>query len=343
MLDNGLEELLIIGLNDSQGVDTTFRINKKSCMRYLRKELDEKKIKYEMFDCFSLLFNKTYHIDAFLKHNIDKKTIRELQIKGNIMALKKFMIDYSLPKFLSKIRNIYRLTYKKPKNNKRLTTELINNSHPFVIYSSGANDLMQLIGTDPYSVIVHYKKRNEKPNYNYALNNVKDNKILKQVIDRINNNFAMIKKFNINSTLIVLGAYIPLSLREHRMADFKALIDNYNIELRKLCSDNNAIFIDTNEIGYKYNTSKNNFHISTKGHKHLAHLIMNSIAESIQEKTAETNTTAECDNLGLKGIIQDIDKMYEDFKNRKELPEFRYNEINNEFINELEVLTNIKR
>ena len=59
-------KLLIIGLNDSQGVDTTFKINKKSFMWYIRKEFDSRKIKYEMFDCFSLFFNKTYYVESFL-------------------------------------------------------------------------------------------------------------------------------------------------------------------------------------------------------------------------------------------------------------------------------------
>lgn len=339
-------KLLIIGLNDSHGVDTTFKINKKSFMWYIRKEFDSRKIKYEMFDCFSLFFNKTYYVESFFKHNIDKKTIRLLQIYGNIMALKKSMIDYSLPKFISTIRNVYRLTYPKVKHNTSLTTELKNSVQPFIIYSSGANDLMKLIGTDPFSVIRHYKKRDKEPNFYYSLNQAVKFELVDDVICKIKDNLKLINSYNPNTIVFVLGAYIPTSLKATEMKKFRDLIIRYNDKLKDTCSECNAIYIDTNEIGERYSKKKYSFHISTKGHKELSKILINSIdhySKNVNRNNNDINSS-NYDNSGLIGIIQDIEKKFIEYKNNSiEIENFRFQEIRKEFINELEVLNYINR
>ena len=338
-------KLLIIGLNDSQGVDTTFKVYKKSFMWYVRKELDRRKIKYEMFDCFSLFFNKTYYIKTFFKHNIDKKSIRLLQIHGNIMALKKIMIDYSLPKFISNIRNVYRLTYPKVKHNKRLTTELKNSTKPFIIYSSGANDLMKLIGTDPFSVTRHYKRRDKKPNFYYSLNQATKFELVDDVICQIKDNLNLINSYNSNAIIFVLGAYIPTTLKNEKMRIFRDLIKRYNNKLERICVEHKAIYIDTNEIGEKYSRKKYSFHISTKGHRELSKILINNINYyTKRESENKVVSSYDYDNSGLIGILQDVNKIF--IKNMTENPEretFRNREIEKEFLNEMEVLTYINK
>ena len=332
-------KLLIIGLNDSQGVDTNFKINKKSFMHYIRKELDNRKIKYEMFDCFSLFFNKTYYIDSFFKHNIDKKSIRQLQIYGNIMALKKSMIDYSLPKCISNIRNIYRLTYPKVKYNKKITTELKNSFQPFIIYSSGANDLMKLIGTDPFSVIKQYKRRDREPNFYYSLGQATKFELVDDVISRIKDNLKLINSYNSNTIIFVLGLYIPTSLEKTEMKNFRDLIVEYNNKLKNTCTECNAIYIDTNEIGKRYNKKNYNFHISTEGHRELSKILINSIDfyRTKNSKIDDINCD-NYDNTGLIGILHDVETMFKEYKNNNKEKNFRVQEIEKEFINELEVL-----
>ena len=334
------KKMLIIGLNDSQGVDTTFKINKKSFMYYIKKEYVRREEKFEMFDCFSLFFNKTHYVESFFKHNIDKKAIRNLQIYGNIMALRKCMIDYSLPKFISYIRNVYRLTYPKVNRNMNLTTELVSNVNPFVIYSSGANDLMKLIGTDPFSVIRHYKKKNEDPHFDYSLKQADKYELINDVISKIKNNFELIKSYNSSAVIFVLGLYIPTSLEQEEMKPFRDMIIEYNTKLKKLSDECGAAYIDTNDIGKKYSRKKYSFHISTRGHKELSKVLINNIdsySKCINNK--EFTSSGNYDDSGLSGVINDIKNMYDEYKNNNvENNGFRVKEIENEFINELEVL-----
>lgn len=341
------DELLIIGLNDSQGVDTTFKINKKSFMYYIEKKLKKNEIQYKMIDCFSLFFNKTHYIDLFFKHNIDKKNIRLLQIHGNIMALKKSMIDYHLPVFISKIRNIYRFVYKKTNENIKITDELIQSKNPIIIYSSGSNDLMQMIGTDPLSVISHYKNRHVKPNFNYSVNMAKKTEIIDLVLKKIDNNLQRIYSYNNKSIILILGNYIPYSLRKDEMKDFLKLIEEYNNHLKQLCNKYNAVYIDTNEIGLKYNKRKYNFHISTKGHKELANIILKAIDNNKLDKKIPIIEKMKFDDKGISGIINDMNLIISEYKTKNICEDYfekiRYNEVLNEYLNEIKVLEDINR
>ena len=65
--DNGL---LIVGLNDSQGVNTTSTFFKKGLLEYLAAALTSEKLTPEVINAFSLTMNKTEHIDYFLKNNL---------------------------------------------------------------------------------------------------------------------------------------------------------------------------------------------------------------------------------------------------------------------------------
>ena len=341
-------QLLIIGLNDSQGVDTTFKIKKKSFMFYIEKNLKKANIKYEIIDCFSLFFNKIHYIDLFFKHDIDKKSIRLLQIYGNIMALTKCMIDYHLPVFISKIRNVYRLTYKKVRKNINITEELIKSKNPIVIYSSGSNDLMQIIGTDPLSVIKHYKTRNKRPNFYYSVNKAKNLKIVDDIIIKIESNLKNIYSYNNNCTIVIIGSYIPYSLKREEMKDFIKLINKYNSSLELLCKKYNAIYIDTNDIGSKYNKKEYNFHISTKGHKQLAKIILEEINRKCMVVSKTINfKNNEFDDTGIDGIINDLNSIIVDYeekrKEKNSNEDTRNKEILKEYLNEIEVLKYVSK
>lgn len=342
-IDNraGKKRFLIIGLNDSQGVDTTFRIDKKSCMYYIEKEFIKRKENFEMFDCFSLFFNKTHYVESFFKHNIDKKSIRDLQIRGNIKALKKCMIDNSFPAFISYIRNIYRLTYPKVNRNMNLTAELVSNVNPFVIYSSGANDLMRAVGTDPFSVLRHYRIKDYDPHFDYSLNQAGNHELIDGVINMVKKNFELIKSYNSSVVIFALGLYIPTSLEQVEMKPFCDMIIEYNTKLKKLCHECGVVYIDTNDIGKKYSRKKYSFHISTRGHKELSKILIQNIDS--YSKRINSNEYVSSDNYddgGVVGVIGDIKNMFEDYKNSNINNDiFRVKEIEKEFIDELEVLS----
>ena len=71
--DNGL---LIVGLNDSQGVNTTSTFFKKGLLEYLAAALTSEELTPEVINAFSLTMNKTEHIDYFLKNNLSLEEIK---------------------------------------------------------------------------------------------------------------------------------------------------------------------------------------------------------------------------------------------------------------------------
>ena len=68
--------LLIVGLNDSQGVNTTSTFFKKGLLEYLAAALTNEELTPEVIDAFSLTMNKTEHIDYFLKNNLSLEEIK---------------------------------------------------------------------------------------------------------------------------------------------------------------------------------------------------------------------------------------------------------------------------
>ena len=81
--DNGL---LIVGLNDSQGVNTTSTFFKKGLLEYLASALTSEELLPSVINAFSLTMNKTEHIDYFLKNNLSLEEIKLSQIYSVVSA-----------------------------------------------------------------------------------------------------------------------------------------------------------------------------------------------------------------------------------------------------------------
>lgn len=302
--------LLIVGLNDSQGVNTTSTFFKKGLLEYLAAALTSEELKPEVINAFSLTMNKTEHIDYFLRNNLSIEEIKLSQIYGIVSALEKVMTDFGLPKFLGGIGNAYRLIYTPKKGDKdtNITTSLKQSKEPVMIYSSGVNDLMREAGSNPFSIKSEYKARDKKPNYYYTLKKTNDPETLKKVMSGIEKNYDTILGINSSTDIYALGAYIPKSLQSDEMNIFRDLVLAYNEKLLDLCKQYGVTFVDTEEVGKKYNNSENNFHISTAGHNALANYILGYMYYSKFEKDnslkRKINIPIEITNEGARGIIK---------------------------------------
>ena len=339
--------LLIVGLNDSQGVNTTTTFFKKGLLEYLKAALTSEELNPKVIDAFSLTMNKTEHIDYFLKNNLNLEEIKLSQINSVVSALEKVMTDIGFPKFLGRVGNIYKLVYQvqKDDSNIYLSTSLKEAKEPIMIYSSGVNNLMREVGSNPFEIKKNYKERRMKPNYCYTLEKTKDKETLNKIIDSIKNNYDNVLGINSNTDIYTLGAYIPKSLQSEEMNIFRDLIIKYNDELIKLCNEYGITFVNTEEVGKKYNKSENNFHISSTGHNALANHILeimyqNKIEDKNQVKRKEIKPI-EITNEGTKGIIEAIKHDYEEsIKKADELSGYasdREEEIANEHKREIEI------
>lgn len=301
--------LLIVGLNDSQGVNTTSTFFKKGLLEYLARALADEKLKPAVINAFSLTMNKTEHIDYFLYNNISVEDIKLSQVYAAVSAFEKVMTDLHLPQCLGKLGYVYKTAYKIDNNDKniRLVDSLKYVSEPMVIYSSGVNNLMREVGANPFSIKKIYKKRFEKPNYFYTLSKANDPKTLDIVIDSIERNFKNILSINNKTDIYALGAYIPKSLNNDEMDVFRNLVIRYNEKLIELCNKYGVTFVDTETIGNDYANSEFNFHISSAGHNALANAILGYMYNrKIERRVKNLNINLEnfeyC-NRGAKGVI----------------------------------------
>lgn len=314
--------LLIVGLNDSQGVNTTSTFFKKGLLEYLASSLTSKDLQPEVINAFSLLMNKTEHINYFLENNLSLEEIKLSQIYSVVSAFEKVMIDIGFPKFIGQLGNVYRLIYT-PKigdENIKISSKLKNANEPILIYSSGVNNLMREVGSNPFSAVKNYKKRDETPCHYYSLDKAKNPETLKKVIDGIDRNFESILRINSNTDVYTLGSYIPKSFQNEGMEFFIELVNAYNTALQNLCKQYDITFIDTEEVGKKYNNSESNFHVSTAGHNALAnyileHIYQNKIILQNNEKRKNESDFNFTDN-GSEGIINYVNLDYEQSYNR---------------------------
>ncbi len=312
--DNGL---LIVGLNDSQGVNITSHFLKKGVLECLADALTDEKLKPMVLDAFSLIMNKTEHIDYFLKNNLNLEEIKLSQIYGAVVALEKVMSDVGLPKFLGQVGNVYRLTYAPKKGDEKIniSTSLKEAYEPIMIYSSGVNDLMREVGANPFGIKGDYKARYRRPNYYYTLDKVSDPETLRKVMDAMRRNYENILGINQDTDIYTLGAYIPKSLQSEEMNIFRDLVIAYNEKLKDLCKEYGITFVDTGEVGKKYNNSENNFHISAAGHNALA----NHILGHIYHNKFESNNSFVLQNIkpfeitdgGVQGVIEALSQDHE--------------------------------
>ena len=312
--DNGL---LIVGLNDSQGVNTTSTFFKKGLLEYLAAALTSEELTPEVINAFSLTMNKTEHIDYFLKNNLSLEEIKLSQIYSVVSALEKVMTDIGLPKFLGKVGNAYRLIYTPKKGDEKIniSTSLKETQEPVMIYSSGVNDLMREVGANPFGIKRDYKARDKKPNYYYTLEKTSNPETLKKVMDAMKRNYDTILGINSKTDIYTLGAYIPKSLQSEEMNIFRDLVIAYNEELTNLCKQYGITFVDTEEVGKKYNNSESNFHISTAGHNALANYILGYIYHNKFEANNSTErkniSPIEITNKGAQGVIESTSYNYE--------------------------------
>lgn len=319
--------LLILGLNDSQGVNTTPTFFRKGLLEYLAKTLTTEELTPRVINAFSLLMNKTEHIDYFLKSNLSLEEIKLSQVYSVVSAFEKVMTDIGLPKSIGQVGNIYRAiyTHKEDDENIFIGNSLYIAQEPTVIYSSGVNNLMREVGNNPFAISKDYKKRFETPNYNYTLEKANNPEVLNKVISGIDKNFETILSINDQADIYALGAYVPKSLQSKEMNIFRDLIIRYNEQLQSLCKSYHMTFINTEEIGKNFNNSQANFHISTAGHNNLAnhilgHMYQNKITSSSEKKTM---VPKECEitNRGPLGIIESTKADYYDSCNRMQFLE----------------------
>ena len=317
--------LTIIGMNDSQGVNTTSILNKKGLLEYLKDVLTTNEFTPEVINAFSLLMNKTEHIEYFLKNNLSVEEIKLSQLYSAIASFQKVLTNINFPKVLGNVAYTYKLAYKVNKGDDSIfiADRIVNSEEPTIIYSSGANDLMREVYNNPFQLLGDYKKRNKKPNYYWTLEKAQDPKSLENVINNVKRNFELILSLNDKTDIYVLGIYSPKSLQREKLKIFRDLISKYNEKYIELCENYHVTYINTEVIGQKYNIQDANFHITSAGHNALANSILEHMYNRKIESSKKTILIPKIDlNIdlskanGAQGIIKNL--QFDEFINRND-------------------------
>jgi len=314
--------LSLIGLNDSQGVITTGAIFKNSLLKELGAILRNEDLDPVIFDAFSLLLNKTEHVDYMIMNNLSLEDVKLSQIYSARTSIEKVErdilnslgINIKLPNFIKNIGMIYKLAYPiQEEDSKLFIGDMLRDSkEPTVIYSSGPNNLMREMANNPFAISKDYRKKDETPNYYYSLEKAKDKRTLEDVLLEIKSNFDTMLSLNNNTDIYALGAYVPKSLEKEELKIFKDVLEEYNEKLRTLCRNYRLTFIDTRNIGNNFNKSEANFHLNPEGHRHLAHSIIDSMHKrKIVDKTTPIAITPNFYDLpsresNIEGMINNI-------------------------------------
>ena len=174
---------------------------------------------------------------------------------------------------------------------------------------------MREVGANPFGIKGDYKARYKKPNYYYTLEKTSNPETLKKVMDAMEKNYDTILGINSKTDIYTLGAYIPKSLQSEEMNIFRDLVIAYNEELTNLCKQYGITFVDTEEVGKKYNNSESNFHISTAGHNALANYILGYMYHNKFEANNSTEikniSPIEITNNGAQGVMESTSYDYE--------------------------------
>ena len=264
--------LTLIGLNDSQSINKL--LFRKGLLEYLSESLKSDEVDPVIINAFSLMFNKTEHINYLLESNLSLDEIKDLQVHGMVGALEKAMQDFHMPQFIGKIGYISRLLYRPKKGDENifLTDTLKSAKEPIVIYSCGANDLMREVWNNPLSIGKDYKNRDKNMNYDYSFYKLYDGSAVKRVINSVEGNINNILTLNDGADIFTLGLYIPRSMQCDGMKIFNDAIDKYNEYLQEICVKYNLTYIDTENVA-----KSNDLCISNSGHNALVNEIIDEL------------------------------------------------------------------
>lgn len=316
--------LLIIGMNDAQCINVNLTSLKKGLLEKLTQVLTTNDFKPEVINAFSLFINKTEHIDYLLKANVSVEEIKLAQLYGMVKAFEKVASDINVPSGLGKVGNLYKGLYTINPTDKTtfIATALQQAVEPTLIYSSGANNLMREVGSNPFSIKKDYKNKDISSKYSYILEKLEDPKILKKVFEGVERNFDNILTLNPYTDIYALGIYIPKSLQKEELRVFRSLIRKYNETLNEICKSYKISYIDTNDIISRFSKKSNNFHIESQGHDVLANYLLlrmyqNKILFRPNNKAFIPNYFTP-NNKGVEGVIDRLIIDYEKAKDQLE-------------------------
>ena len=166
---------------------------------------------------------------------------------------------------------------------KLLSGEIDITKYQYINLIIGTNDLT------PKSVWFHFKREIKKGNsgFNLPIHLPTATPVITSAYTDL---VLTIRRYNSNAKLIVYGI-LPRPFDNHRN---KAHHTEVNVELNRICKDNNIIFVKTNKPFMRYGIPRpelfsDGLHLSTKGNRHLNRLISNTVNNLRSDRNTQLN------------------------------------------------------
>lgn len=267
--------LVLIGMNDY--ANSSFLTN--SLLKRIEKEINAASL---TIDAGSLTLNKSEHIDVMLGYNLTLEEIRIARLISLHDGISNLIGESLGSKAQSGIDRAILNPLFNPKHAKEMPrigiSDLIQDSEtPIIIHSTGANNLMRIVGANPYTIERDYKNKRNNHKYKYARMKAMDEKTVTVVLDGIKRNFENIYKLNPDAQIFSLGLYLQKVFKKEKFRDFKELILRYNEALEKLCVEYNVAYIETMNPGNEHQNHFIDFNLSKRGQEELAKAIVKEL------------------------------------------------------------------
>lgn len=260
---------------------------------------------FEKYINFSspVILNKTNSFNSILKHNLNVEEIKLLQqlttrhVKKG-MGLLKVLLD------LENLQDDY--AFGCNDKDTKITTSLKCELAPYVVITTGSNDLMHVLNADPLSIIFDRQKRKE------AIKKIKKTGvkcIALHATRGVNLAIENIKAVNHDSKIIVLGLYVPNYLRffEKLFCNtyISDIVSHYNEELENICKQHGVKYVDISAV--KSHTALFDFHPNFIGQLIIANSVLAAISNyNLKSTNIDTGYVPQTiDNLGLAGMLED--------------------------------------
>ena len=270
------ENLVMINMNDYAATS----LIGKNILSYLQEQIGTGLKLNASF----LSLNKAEHINLMLEYNLTVEEIKlaqALSMYSSIETLLEQKGKDSRAKdvFLDATDTVLKKMFKPTEMDKYIgISDLIKSTtSPIIIHSTGANDLMRILGTNPYQIDRDFSNRENSGVFEEAKKKARDPKTVRIVLDEVDKNFRNILTLNPNSMMVSLGLYIPEVLKQKKYKDFRNLIYRYNYALKELCSSYNTKYVDTVSIKNRTIKSPKDFNLSQQGQKELAKAIVEEL------------------------------------------------------------------
>lgn len=302
------DNLVLVGLNDDRGFNF-----QKNILAYMKQTLQSGNYDMTVIDAYSMFFNKTRHIDYYLRNNLSLQEIELMKQYGTVNEICHAVGNNSVVRAVAKVISRHLPNPSSSDKSLKLSDTIKEAKSPIIVYSSGINDIMFQTCINPFSAKGYYF--NDKEKYEYAVSRVSGSKgreTMKTLMDGHKSNFDKILGINDGSKICSLGAYLYSDGQEYDKI-FHEFVLAYNEELEKLCKQYGINYVSTRLLeDTKFQNAAFTYFSSVS--KILAGEVLKELNKGLEIPTLEV-PQFEYTDRGAAGVLSDMVNYRDDLFN----------------------------